>query len=277
MKPAIEQLQEHVLNWGVTVDRTVETPTSIVAFGERDGLAVVLKASRSLGDESYSGAVLKAFAGDGSVNVHEYDVGVVLLECLDPGDQLVTLVRRGDDEEATRIISGVVAKLANHSPPASCPTVGKWGRAFDRYLESGDMQISLELVQQARAMYQRLDQSQRRTMLLHGDLQHYNVLFDARRGWVAIDPKGVVGELEYEISPILRNPIELPELFSSPETIKRRLNFLTKNLPLDPVRVIEWSFAQSVLSAIWDVEDGYAVGTDNPGLRLATVLKSMLG
>ena len=43
-------------------------------------------------------------------------------------------------------------------------------------------------------------------MLLHGDLQHYNVLLDKDRGWVAIDPKGVVGELEYEVGALLRNP-----------------------------------------------------------------------
>ena len=39
------------------------------------------------------------------------------------------------------------------------------------------------------------------------DLQHYNVLFDSDRGWLAIDPKGVIGEVEYEIGASLRNPV----------------------------------------------------------------------
>ena len=30
-------------------------------------------------------------------------------------------------------------------------------------------------------------------MLLHGDLHHWNILSDADRGWMAIDPKGVIG------------------------------------------------------------------------------------
>jgi streptomycin 6-kinase len=43
--------------------------------------------------------------------------------------------------------------------------------------------------------------------LLHGDLQHYNVLLDRKRGWLAIDPKGVVAEGEFELGAALRNPI----------------------------------------------------------------------
>ena len=70
-------------------------------------------------------------------------------------------------------------------------------------------------------------------MLLHGDLQHYNVLFDNQRGWTAIDPKGVVGELEYELGALLRNPIELPDVFTNPERIKHRLEILTTALQLD--------------------------------------------
>lgn len=56
-------------------------------------------------------------------------------------------------------------------------------------------------------------------MRSRADLQHYNVLFDDARGWLAIDPKGVVGEVEYEIGAILRNPIERPDLFAAPEIV----------------------------------------------------------
>src|SRR5437588_2607793 len=94
--------------------------------------------------------------------------------------------------------------------------------------------------------------SQKEPRLLHGDLQHYNVLFDSKRGWLAIDPKGVVGEVEYEIGAILRNPIERPEMFTQRVTIERRIKQLTGKLNLDFERVLAWGFAQAVLSAIWD-------------------------
>lgn len=166
----------------------------------------------------------------------------------------------------------MIAKLAHHEAPAECPTVADWGRGFDRYLDSGDRQIPRDLVHEAHELFQDLASTQGTTMLLHGDLQHYNVLLDNQRGWVAIDPKGVVGELEYEIGSILRNPVELRECYTTPETINRRLRTLTDSLNLEPARTLDWSFSQAVLSAIWDIEDGYNVDADHPSLLLAQTL-----
>ncbi|HEV2837175.1 MAG TPA: hypothetical protein VGW58_17785, partial [Pyrinomonadaceae bacterium] len=61
-----------------------------------------------------------------------------------------------------------------------------------------------------------------------------------------------------------------------PAIIKRRLEILTTLLPLDRSRTLRWSFAQAVLSAIWDVEDGYEVPPDHPALLLAQTLRQMI-
>ena len=272
----MRQLQVKAAAWNVTIEETRETPTSLLAFGVRAGRNVVLKMTKQAGDESHSGEVLKAFAGDGAVRVYESETGAVLLERLEPGEELVNLVKRGEDENATKILAQVMKKLAHHQAPAVCPTVADWGRGFDRYLASGDRQLSLESVHEAHDLYQNLTVTQGTTMLLHGDLQHYNVLFDRERGWVAIDPKGVVGEWEYEVAALLRNPIEHPELFANTATINRRLEILTSLLPLNYSRALRWSYAQSILSAIWDIEDGYQISPNNPSLMLARTLKPML-
>ena len=86
----------------------------------------------------------------------------------------------------------------------------------------------------------------------------------------------MVGEIEYEIGAAMRNPIELPDLVTDRRTIERRLARFCSALELDASRVMHWSFSQAVLSAIWGVEDGDAVGLDNVTLRLATVLEPML-
>ena len=276
MQSALNDLKSRAASWNVKLEQVVETPSSLLGFGERNSTQVVLKVSKREGDESHSGAVLRAFGSDGAVRVYESDKGAVLLERLDPGEQLVNLVRRGKDAEATTILANVISRLANHKPPEGCPSVGDWGRGFDRYSASGDVQISTVLVEEASEIYHRLDASQNATMLLHGDLQHYNILFDKNRGWIAIDPKGVVGELEYEVGALLRNPVDQAKLFATPRTIERRLMTLTTNLQLDYTRALEWSFAQAVLSAIWDVEDGYPLQPDNPSLILANVIKPML-
>jgi streptomycin 6-kinase len=121
-----------------------------------------------------------------------------------------------------------------------------------------------------------LASSQRNARLLHGDLHHYNVLADSQRGWLAIDPKGVIGEPEYEIGAVLRNPHERPDLFISASAIERRLTRFAKRLNLDLQRALAWGFAQAVLSAIWSIEDGFAVDAGHSSIRLANTLRVML-
>jgi len=272
----MRQLQDKAAAWNVTIEETRETPTSLLGFGVRAGRRVVLKITKQAGDESHSGVVLKAFAGDSAVRVYESETGAVLLERLHPGEELVNVVKRGSDDEATKILAQVIRKLAHHQAPDVCPTVADWGRGFDGYLASGDRQVPLDMVHEARDLYEDLTSTQGPAMLLHGDLQHYNVLFDNERGWVAIDPKGVVGELEYEVGALLRNPVEHPELFANVATVNRRLEILTTLLPLNYSRALRWSYAQAILSEIWGVEDGYPIAPNDPSLMLARTLKQML-
>ena len=272
----IEQLRRKAAQWDVAIEETRYTESSVLGFGVRDGRRVVLKIAKGANDEARSGEVLRAFGTAGVVRVYEAELGAVLLERLDPGEELVGLVRRGDDDEATRILADVIVRLSGHNAPPGTVTVADWSRGFDWYVQSGDQQVPSELVQDAHNIYRNLATSQRTTMLLHGDLQHYNVLYDNQDRWVAIDPKGVVGELEYEVGALLRNPMELPELFTQRATVERRLEILASVLPLDRSRVLRWCFAQAVLSAIWGVEDGYTIERNHSGLALARTVRSMI-
>lgn len=278
----LDRLDMHARDWDVTVESTRETETSVIAFGTRADRPVVLKLVKNPGDEWHSGEVLQAF-GEGVARVYEHAPGAVLMERLTPGNSLVEMALNGQDEEATDILTDVIqrmsARTSTMSPgdlPNQCPTVFDWAKGFDRYLASGDNQIPIDLVNVGQRVYADLRATQRHPRLLHGDLQHYNVLFDADRGWVAIDPKGVIGELEYEIGAALRNPVERSELFLSPATIERRLEQFSNKLNLDYERMLAWAFAEAVLSAIWDVEDGFAVDATNSALRLADVLRLMI-
>lgn len=278
------------------IDNSFETESSLIAFGARDGEGagsckqeVVLKIVKQPGDEWHSGEVLATFNGRGVVRVYEHTPGAVLLQPLKPGNSLVDLSLHGRDEEATDILADVIQQMSSVELSSSerespehratlqhCPTVHDWAKAFDRYTATSDEQIPRDLVTAGQRVYLDLCASQRRPILLHGDLQHYNVLFDLDRGWLAIDPKGVFGEIEYEIGAALRNPVERPELFLSRSTIERRLGQFTSRLNLNYERTLAWAFAQAVLSAIWGVEDGFTVDATNPALRLAAVMRPML-
>jgi streptomycin 6-kinase len=244
---------------------------------------VVLKVIKRPGDEWRSGEILEAFDGNGVVRVHTWAPGAVLMERLTPGYSLVRMVENSEDEEATDVLAGVIRQMSGRESagpplklPKSCATVQDWGKGFERYVATGDVQIPVDLVEAGHRMHSSLCASQRLPKLLHGDLQHYNVLFDSGRGWLAIDPKGVIGEVEYEIGAVLRNPCERLDVILSRSTIERRLKQFTSRLHLDYERALAWGFAQAVLSAIWDIEDGFVVDATHPSLRLAAAIRPML-
>ncbi|HKQ93709.1 MAG TPA: aminoglycoside phosphotransferase family protein [Blastocatellia bacterium] len=280
-----KRVEDLVRYWGVVVQDTLETQSSFIVFGKRGDHDVVLKVIRQPGDEWRSGAVMAAFGAWGMARVYEHIEGALLLERLNPGLQLAGVALDGRDEEATKVMADVIDRMSLPCESSDEPSreefkafvsAQDWGKGFQRYLDSGDRQIPARLVAQARQLYFDLCASQRNVRLLHGDLQHYNVLFDSDRGWLAIDPKGVIGEVEYEIGASLRNPVEKPELFATPETVERRLRCFEAKLKLNYDRALAWGFAQAVLSAIWSVEDGFAVDAGNPSLRLANAIWPIL-
>ena len=271
-----DRFEDQARGWGVVVNQILETESSLIGFGSRGDQPVVLKVIRRPGDEWRSGEVLDAFDGKGIARVFEYVAGAVLLERLSPGNSLVGKVLNGSDDEATEVLADVIQKMSPRQLVKPVVTVEDWAKGFERYSASGDAQIPRSLVEKAHRVYLELCESQSNPRLLHGDLQHYNVLFDSDRGWVAIDPKGVLGEIEYEIGALLRNPYDNPELFAQPATVERRLNRLVSRLNLDFRRALAWGFAQAILSAIWGVEDGFRVDARNPGVMLAEAILPMV-
>jgi streptomycin 6-kinase len=222
-------------------------------------------------DEWNSGLVLEAFGGSPMVRVFQHMPGAVLLERLDPATPVVEMFKVWGDDEATHTIAGIITRMSSTFIPDGTPTVIDWGQGFSRYRKSGDRRIAPSLVDAAERTYFELCATQRDPRLLHGDLQHDNVLFDARWQWTAIDPKGVVGELAYEVGAALRNPREA-SLIAPRAAIERRLGIYSEVLGIDQQRLRGWGFAQAVLSAIWSIEDGENVTPGDPSLIVAKTL-----
>ena len=260
-----------VRGWGITIERTTTTRTSLIVHGKRGDKPIVLKIVKQQGDEWRCGEIAAKFGGRGVVQVYEHMAGAALFEKLDPGEPLAALTLAGRDDEATDIFAMMLGRMAPGDPPEGCPTVDQWGGGFVRGAALGDARLPSTLLDPAQRIYADLVRTQREPALLHGDLHHYNVLSDRARGWCAIDPKGVVGELEYELGAVLRNPIDRPDLFATLAIVERRLEQFGLVLGLDVSRARGWCFAQAVLSAIASIEDGDAVEAD-AALTLARVL-----
>ena len=219
-----------------------------------------MKIAPENGDEK-TASVLKHYDGYGAVRLLQDQGNATLLERAVPGTPLSKLVQRGEDDQATHSLCDVIQKLhAKEAYDGRYVSVDELQSGFKKYLISGDIQIPQNLVKEAQSIYAELVKSQEKPILLHGDLHHDNVLYDEKRGWLAIDPKGYVGESACEVGALLRNPRNYPEISQNPEHMKRRVSIICERLGFERERVIAWAFSQSVLAGIWSVEDGESPG-----------------
>jgi streptomycin 6-kinase len=104
-------------------------------------------------------------------------------------------------------------------------------------------------------LFEELLLSEETRLLLHGDLHHENILSAARGPWLAIDPKGVVGEAANDTAALLHNPAGTLDAPDPRGLLQRRLDVLSGELDLDRARLRAWGIAQAVLSAYWGLED----------------------
>jgi streptomycin 6-kinase len=252
------ELAAAMAHWRLVADgEPVERPSGCLLFVRRGGEPLVLKIIAGAGDDELEALpAYHHFAGRGAVRLVAQAGRALLLERLAPGQALTQRVLDGDDDGATAILCDVMTALHREAPAAAdLPTVEDWGGDFDPY-RGGEGPLPVTMVNRAALWFDELCRSQGPRVVLHGDLHHDNVLFDARRGWLAIDPKGVVGERAYECGALLRNPTEDASRFADPAIIDRRVGIICERLGFDRARVLGWCFAQAVLSAVWAVQDG---------------------
>ena len=112
------------------------------------------------------------------------------------------------------------------------------------------------LVEEAESLFADLLATEGGLLLLHGDLHQKNILSARREPWLAIDPKGVVGEAAYDTAALLHNPVEALGVPDPKRLTERRLDVLAGEPGLDRDRIRAWAFAQAVLAAYWALEDG---------------------
>ena len=248
-----KKLNNYLTAWNLSNPQLLtQTMTSHIYTVTYETETVVLKLlSPSEIDEQRGAVALRCFDGHGAVRLLRYDEGAQLMEYA-AGDELVTLVERGEDENATRIIAQVIQQL--HSVPQNIPHDGlimleRWFEALFNKAAS-DRQAGIDSIYvRSASLARRLLVDQREVRVLHGDIHHRNIR-KTPRGWLTFDPKGLVGERTYDCANTLCNPV-MPELVHNETRLLTNAAILADTLALDLSRVLAFTYAYACLNASW--------------------------
>jgi streptomycin 6-kinase len=197
--------ERHLALWQLTPDGDpIGTRGSrLLPVRRRDGSAAMLKIAEE--EEARGAALMVWWAGDGAARALAHDGEALLLERALGGASLVEMAHGRRDDEASRVLCGVAARL--YAPrPAPQPTLVPLSIWF-RELEPAAVAHGGIFVEAAAAGRALLAEPQE-PVVLHGDIHHANILDFGARGWLAIDPKGLLGERGFDFANIFCNPDE---------------------------------------------------------------------
>ncbi|MDK2577642.1 aminoglycoside phosphotransferase family protein [Citrobacter portucalensis] len=244
--------------WGLTPDgEPFETHTSqllpvvVVKNGQKAILKITDDDSERIGCE-----LMVWWNGNGAAKVLAHAVGAILLERATGTGSLADMSWTGNDAQACRIICHAASRLhlsRNASTPALTP-LHHWFRDLEPAAKKhGGILTRCDSVANV------LLSSPHDEVVLHGDLHHGNILDFGTRGWLAIDPKGLVGERGFDYANIFTNP-DLAEPTRSvailPERFTQRVNIVSEIARIERLRLLMWIVAWCGLSSVWFLQEG---------------------
>ncbi len=267
----IFELSEHWHLSDVTpVDKMIY---NYVAFAKQNNnTSVILKLScdKALIEDEYR--ALKHFNGVSAIKVLDMhtSLNALLLEQAVPG-YLLKASHPKNIENTIKIYTRIVTALASQPKPYKRYThVEKWCQAIDRI---HDNRIKPEHIDKAKELRDYLLSSVEKEYLCHGDLHLENIILH-NKGWLGIDPKGIIGEMAFEASAFdLIEKCEWTEPETIPNKINLRIKLLANNLGIIEDRLLGWVFLRVIISAQWFIEDN---GCPDEMLKLASILYPML-
>jgi streptomycin 6-kinase len=207
-------------------------------------------------DQLRGATVMEWWDGEGAARVLARHGEALLLERATGTACLAEMARTGSDEGACRVLCAVASRL--HAPRAKpLPELIPLADWF-RELEPAAAKHGGILIRSAQSA-QGLLADPREVSVLHGDLHHGNVLDFGGWGWLAIDPKGLVGERGFDFANIFTNPdLDDPSrpVATKPGCFARRIEIVAKAARLSRTRLLCWILAWTGLSASWFLGDG---------------------
>ncbi|MEO6334508.1 MAG: aminoglycoside phosphotransferase family protein [Pyrinomonadaceae bacterium] len=223
-----------------------------------NGELAVLKISPpyEMGEIFAEAAFLRNLDGNGTIKLYNLDTerSALLLEHALPGKNLVEMFK-GDEAAAVEPAIDVLRSMLSPVPEDSTgiATLDKWFDGMTRFVQTD---FPAGYAAMALRIYGELSPVPDRTFYLHGDFHPGNVVNATRSPFLAIDPKGIVGHIGYDIAVFLNNFYWWQETRPDVrERLDRAVAQFADAFGLDEVELHRWAFAQTVLSAWWTFDE----------------------
>lgn len=242
---------EYLRRWRLIPDGTaVVTRSSRLLPVRVDGIPAMLKIAVA-DEEKSAGHLMAWWQGEGAARALAQHGDALLLERAEGTTSLLHMALNGDDDEASRIICRVADNLhaPRHQPLPDLVPLSRW---FQELRPAATTHGGI--LASCAATAEELLSAPREAVVLHGDMHHANVLDFGKRGWLAIDPKGLLGERGFDYAQLFCNP-ELANAIL-PTRFQRQLDIVSLAASLERRRLLQWIAAYAGLSAAWFLSDG---------------------
>ncbi|MFG2439044.1 aminoglycoside phosphotransferase family protein [Streptomyces sp. NPDC048508] len=243
----------------------------IVPVRRRAGESAVLKVSFPHPGNVHEPDAFVAWGGCGAVLLHERDDErfAMLLERVEPS----TLAEVEDGDEVATVAGRLNRRLAIPAPPG-LPRLREQADAWEAQLFKDAEQLPRALPRQvldaAVATLRELGRVQPDT-LVHGDLHARNILRADREPWLAVDPKGYVGDPAYDGGTLLKaRALKLLEADDLHKAVHRVLDVFTEAAEIDRERVQRWAQFHAVQASFWGRRHGFRIARGGPRLDWLT-------
>ena len=219
-----------------------------------DGIAAVLKIGLPLTDVEIYGeaAYLRVANGEGAARLLDFDHErqAVLLERVVPGSNLKSVCKK-DQSEAVIIVIRMLKRILK-PPPADANNFIKLDDWFDGLKRAPGTKFPQDYANKALTYYEELLSDTKNIFLLHGDLHHDNILSATREPFLAIDPKGIIGHLGYDIGVFLNNHHDWLEWNTRLSgKLDNAIAEFAAAFDIEESVIRKWAFCQMVLSWWW--------------------------
>jgi streptomycin 6-kinase len=253
-------VEECALQWTLELERPFEPAhiSFVCPATLPDGRRGVLKVNFPEPESEHEADALRHYGGRGAVLLlaEDRERRALLIERCEPGS---TLWEVGDDARATGIAASVLRRLwcaapAQHGFRLLSREAERWSEELPRDWEALGRPFERSLLDRALSALRGLGPSQGEPVVLHQDFHGGNVLRAQREPWLAIDPKPLVGEREFDAASLLRDRRdELVAVARPGARVRRRLDQLVAELQLDRERLRGWGIVHALA---WGVSPG---------------------